>query len=90
MLDDQDFNLSGTNQRMITNPKTSQGFLVNFMITHSAGFVDTPGKATVALLAISVLLLSIAVFLFSSSEVKVNIDPATGYPVNEYINPGYR
>lgn len=90
MLDEENFNLNGSNQRHTPLNKSSEGKMVNFLTTHSAGFIDTPQKATGVLVVAAMLMLIITVLLLSQSKSKVKTDPVTGYPVNMYINPAHR
>lgn len=90
MLDEENFNLSGSNQRRTSSNKPSEGRMVHFLMTHSAGFIDTPQKATGVLVVAAILMLIITSVLLSQSKPEVKIDPVTGYPVNAYINPAYR
>ena len=90
MLDEENFNLNGNNQRRTVLSQSSPGRVVNFLTRHPAGFIDTPQKATGVLIAVALLLLIISALLLLQSKPEVKIDPITGYPVNKYINSEYR
>jgi hypothetical protein len=90
MLEEENFNLNGSNQRRTSFNIPSEGRAVHFLTTHSGGFIDTPQKATGVLIVAAILMLTITAVLLSQSKPEIKIDPLTGYPVNTYINPGYR
>jgi hypothetical protein len=90
MLDEENFNLNGSNLKNKTFKNPSRGLMISFLITHSAGIINTPKKAMGVLVVIVMLMLTTTALLLADSRPEVTIDPTTGYPVNQHINPAFR